>query len=275
MKVDMEEYRRVEWQGGRISDTAYCLLAPNPSPLTNAGTNTWLISRPEGKSCVVVDPGPRDSDHVRRILAHCRAEEKRIGAILLTHMHLDHAPAADELSSLTGAPIISHASGELKEGKLSIPGFDMNLTTVFLPGHSSDSVAYLVDDEKYLLTGDVVFAHSSTMVCWPDGSLEQYFESLDKIAAMVDEGSVRCLLTGHGKTIEDPAMRIAQCRRHRIKRLRQVVAAVRSGIPARADCIVDAIYNDVDSLLLQAAERSVNAQLRYAFDKGLLEEHVR
>lgn len=274
MRIDMSGRVETAWEGGWVSECAYCMIAPNPSPLTNVGTNTWIVSPPGSKGCVVVDPGPRDSGHVRRILSFCRAEEKRIAGILLTHVHLDHAPAAEELSSLTGAPVYSHAGGNVKEGKLSIPGFDMDVEVVLLFGHSSDSVGYLIEREGLFLTGDVLFAHSSTMVCWPDGSLEQYLASLDVIAGLVDVGRVSRLLTGHGKTIDDPATRVAQCRRHRLKRLRQVVSAVRSGVPAKADRIVDVIYNDVDSALLQAAERSVNAQLRYAFDRGLLEEHT-
>lgn len=274
MRINMSEHVETGWEGGWVSECAYCMIAPNPSPLTNVGTNTWIISRPDSKSCVVVDPGPRDSGHVRRILAFCHAEEKRIAGILLTHMHLDHAPAAEELAAMTGAPIYSHVGGNAEEGKLSIPGFDMDIEVVALFGHSSDSVGYLVVGEGLFLTGDVMFAHSSTMVCWPDGSLGRYFASLDTIAALVEKGRVTRLLTGHGKTIDDPATRVAQCRRHRQKRLRQVVSAVRSGVPAKADRLVDVIYNDVDSSLLQAAERSVNAQLRYAFDVGLLEEHA-
>ena len=81
------------------------------------------------------------------------------------------------------------------------------------------------------------------------------------------------LLTGHGLVIEDPEDRIIRARAHRMKRLNQVVSAVRAGIPAQADALVDALYNDVDTSLMQGARRSVNAQLRFAYDSGLLEEH--
>ena len=119
----------------------------------------------------------------------------------------------------------------------------------------------------------MIFRQSSTMICWPDGILAAYMNSLDSLARFVEEHDVELFLTGHGPCIEDPADRITRARAHRMMRLNQVVSAVRSGIPARADVLVETLYNDVDSSLMQGARRSVNAQLRFAYDTGLLEEH--
>ena len=273
MVFEQKDSSCLSWRGGAVTDHAYCVLAPNPSPLTNVGTNTWIVGKPAEPSCVVIDPGPVGSEHIYRIQEICRAECKKIVAILITHCHSDHAPAAIELSERTGAPILSRLQNNLPEGFLEIEGTSLSIEAISLPGHSSDSVGFLSHDDRSFFTGDVIFSHSSTMIKWPDGPLAQYLDTLDKIAQLARLQRFERLLTGHGIPINNPNERIAICRRHRLQRLNQVIAAVRSGIPAQADKLVDALYNDVEPILFEAAERSVNAQLRYAFDKGLLEEH--
>jgi glyoxylase-like metal-dependent hydrolase (beta-lactamase superfamily II) len=84
---------------------ATCLLAPNPSPLTLDGTNTWLIAEPGSASVVVVDPGPEDEEHLQRVRAEAVAGDRRVAKILLTHGHSDHSAGAARLAELTGAPV--------------------------------------------------------------------------------------------------------------------------------------------------------------------------
>src|SRR5690348_13639145 len=84
---------------------ATCLLAPNPSPLTLDGTNTWLIAEPGSSSVIVVDPGPDDEGHLRRVLAEAVAGDRRVGRIVLTHGHPDHSAGAARLAGLSGAPV--------------------------------------------------------------------------------------------------------------------------------------------------------------------------
>ena len=261
------------WHGGDVTACAHCIVANNPSPLTYVGTNTWIVGAPGAKGCVIVDPGPDDADHVERVVAHVKATNRRVAAIVTTHAHADHAGGVRALSVFTGAPAFARADGTLPVGAFRVPDAGVTLEVLALPGHSSDSVGIYLAEDDAVLTGDMIFAQSSTMVCWPDGVLADYMDSLDALARFVEERGVERLLTGHGYVIENPSERIMRARAHRMKRLNQVVAAVRSGIPARADDIVDAVYNDVDPSLAQGAKRSVNAQLRYAFDKGLLEEH--
>ena len=165
------------------------------------------------------------------------------------------------------------ASGTLGPGPLELPGVSLAIEVVPLPGHSSDSVGFLVEEGALVVTGDVVFAQSPTMVCWPDGRMGDYLASLDVLGRMVAERGVERLLTGHGPVIENPSERIEQAHRHRLQRLQQVVSAVRSGIPADAEALVEAVYNDVRPELHDGAVRSVNAQLRYAFDEGILQEN--
>lgn len=169
--------------------------------------------------------------------------------------------------------MLTQVDGLLPPGLLFINDIGVTIEVIPLPGHSSDSVGFYVKQGKFILTGDVIFRQSSTMVCWPDGVLAAYMNSLDRLAHFVESHDVELLLTGHGLVIEDPEDRIIRARAHRMKRLNQVVSAVRAGIPAQADALVDALYNDIDSSLMQGARRSVNAQLRFAYDSGLLEEH--
>ena len=256
-----------------VGPYAQCVRHENVSPLTYRGTNSWVLAEPGEKRCVVVDPGPPDERCVARLAAACRRRGLEVAAILLTHDHFDHAGCASLASRVFSAPILSAKHGTLSEGPLVFDDMSLALEVVPLPGHSSDSVGIYVPDGDLVVTGDMLFAQSSTMVYWPDGRLEAYLNSLDKLAALVRDQGVRQLLTGHGPVIENPGMRIEQARRHRIQRLNQVVSAVRSGIPAEAEPLVDAVYNDVPPNLHEGALRSVNAQLRYAFDQGILEEH--
>lgn len=264
---------QTKWNGGQVGDYAYCVLAHNESPLTYIGTNTWVIGAPDAPGCVVVDPGPDDADHLQHVLDHIASTGKKLSAIITTHRHSDHAGGALSLSLLSGAPVLTQVDGLLPPGQLFINDIGVTIEVIPLPGHSSDSVGFYVKQGKFILTGDVIFRQSSTMVCWPDGVLAAYMNSLDRLAHFVENHDVELLLTGHGLVIEDPEDRIIRARAHRMKRLNQVVSAVRAGIPAQADALVDALYNDVDSSLMQGARRSVNAQLRFAYDSGLLEEH--
>ncbi len=252
---------------------AQCVRHPNASPLTYRGTNTWVLAAPGDVRCVLVDPGPADSAYVRRDVACLAQRGLDVAAIVLTHVHPDHAGCAHELADEVAAPVLCLADGSLAPGPLAIEGVTLAMQVLPLPGHSSDSAGLYVADDDFIVTGDVLFAQSSTMVCWPDGRLDDYLASLDALASFIEKHQVTRLLTAHGPVIEHPLERIDRARRHRLQRLQQVVTAVRSGIPARAEELVDAIYNDTPPELFEGAVRSVNAQLRYAFDKGILQEH--
>lgn len=225
---------------------ATLVRAPNPGPMTLDGTNTWVLRAPGSRSCLVVDPGPLDEGHLRAV-----ADHGPVAAILLTHGHPDHTDGVARLVELTGAAV-----GTL-DGPADLAG--LAITLLPSPGHTADSVCYLVGgDEPAVLTGDTVLGRGTTVVAWPDGHLGDYLASLEMLGAL---GEIP-VLPGHGPALGDCAAAARFYLAHRHARLDQVRAAKEAGA-ASAPEIVAAVYADVDRSLWPAAEQSVRAQLAY------------
>src|SRR5690349_18608167 len=104
--------------GGRATPRALCVLAPNPSPMTLDGTNTWVLLEPGATEAVVIDPGPLLEDHLRHVVAEVEALGARVGTTILTHGHPDHAEGAERFAELTGAPTraVSRGHDDLSDG---------------------------------------------------------------------------------------------------------------------------------------------------------------
>jgi glyoxylase-like metal-dependent hydrolase (beta-lactamase superfamily II) len=251
---------------GSGTPRATCLLAPNPSPLTLDGTNTWLIAEPGSSAVVVVDPGPDDEKHLRRVLAEAVAGDRRVAEILLTHGHLDHSGGAARLAELTGAPVRAadpaHRLGPegLADGDV-VAAAGCELRAVATPGHSADSVSLLLPADGALLTGDTVLGRGTAVIA-NDGNLGDYLRTLGQLRDLADAMAVRMLLPGHGPVLADPAGTLDYYVAHRAERLDQVRSAMAAGARTPAE-IVAMIYTDVDPSLWPAAEWSVRAQLDY------------
>jgi glyoxylase-like metal-dependent hydrolase (beta-lactamase superfamily II) len=245
---------------------ATCLLAPNPSPMTLDGTNTWLIAEPESPSVVVVDPGPDDEGHLRRVLAAAVAGDRRVARILLTHGHLDHSAGAARLAELTGAPVRA-ADPAHRLGPEGLAGGDVitaagcELRVVASPGHSADSVCLLLPADDALFTGDTVLGRGTTVIA-TDGNLGDYLRTLGQLRDLTEAREVGLLLPGHGPMLADPIGILDYYLSHRAERLDQVRSALASGATTPAE-IVALIYTDVDPSVWPAAEWSVRAQLDY------------
>lgn len=243
------------------------ILAPNPSPMTLDGTNTWVVGDPADHPSVVIDPGPLDEDHLEHVLRQCGGQ---ISWIVITHRHADHAEGADRLASLAGCPILTaepdvHPAGRpLRDAEVLSSG-RVQLTAYATPGHTSDSFSLLVhgpDGEHRLLTGDMVLGRGTTVITRPDGDLGDYLSSLRLMRDLVDRHQVQEILPGHGPVVTDPAEVLEHYRRHRLERLEQVRAALKAGDRTPAD-VVARVYSAVDPALWPAAEQSVAAQLDY------------
>lgn len=284
------------WEGGRVSQRVLCVRANNPSPMTYAGTNTWIVAEPGAHACVVIDPAP-EGEQVQRILAACEAQNMRVGAIVATHDHPDHIEGIPQLAKKTGAPvyapreqrIVRLAAGEWEpvvgvagesasscsSERQELPVFHLaegafcpfegapKFEVLALPGHSQDSVGLLLSSEKALFTGDVLFRHGPTVVFYPDGVLGSYFETLYKLEALVRAGDALRFYPGHGYPIEDPLPIIEATRAHREERLSQVREALASGTPANPEALFDVVYQGVDPALRAPSLRSIRAQLKY------------
>ncbi len=251
---------------GFSTPRATCLLAPNPSPLTLEGTNTWLIAEPGSASVVVVDPGPGDEGHLRRVHDAAVAGDRRVAAILLTHGHLDHSEGAARLAGLTGAPVRA-ADPAHRFGPEGLAGGDVitaagcELRVVASPGHSADSVCLLLPADGALFTGDTVLGRGTTVIAG-DGNLGDYLRTLGQLRDLAETRGVGLLLPGHGPMLADPLGTLDYYLSHRAERLDQVRSALAAGARTPVE-IVTMIYTDVDPSLWPAAEWSVRAQLDY------------
>ena len=254
-----------------------CILAPNPSPLTGPGTNTFMIGTDH---IAVIDPGPDDAGHLEAIV---QAGRGRISHIFVTHAHRDHSAGAPRLSEMTGAPILAFGTMEAGRSpimqKLAATGLvgggegldadfrpdiilsdgeevstpDWTLRALHTPGHSGNHLCFQYSD--LMFCGDIVLEWSSTLISPPDGDLADYFRSLEKISLAAPQR----LLPAHGEPVELPAERMTELAEHRRMRTAQILNALAKE-PANAQNLALRIY-DVPPQLLPAATRNVLAHL--------------
>ena len=258
------------------------VLAPNPSPYTYTGTQTYVVGPLDGPDCAVIDPGPDDAAHIDAIMAAVGA--RKVLAIMCTHTHRDHSPAAAPLAALTGAPVVGCAPLVLQvEGPRSDEAFDTTyapdrvledgetmrgsgwtLTAVATPGHTSNHLCFALEESGALFTGDHVMGWSTSVVIPPDGDMGDYMASLEKLLARED---VR-YHSAHGAAIEKPRQLVRGMIGHRRQRENQIMRLL--GEEARAvSGFIPAMYKGLDPRLIPAAEMSVSAHLIDLEKRGL------
>ena len=248
------------------------VLAPNPSPFTYTGTQTYIVGGPDGVG--VIDPGPDEAAHVQTLLAVIGGAP--VVAIMCTHTHRDHSPAAAPLAALTGAPIIGCAPLTLADaGPRADAAFDPDyapdkvltdgeevegpgwvLRAVATPGHTSNHLCYALEGTGVLFTGDHVMGWSTTVVAPPDGDMADYMASLDRLYARAD----RVYYPAHGAPVLKPRQLVRGLIGHRKQRERQILRLVTAGT-ADIAAMVPRMYKGVDPRLWPAAGRSVLAHL--------------
>jgi glyoxylase-like metal-dependent hydrolase (beta-lactamase superfamily II) len=236
--------------------------------MTLDGTNTWVVSAAGSDEAVVVDPGPLDEAHLQRVLADVSERGARVALVLVTHGHLDHAESLDRFAELTGAPVRGSCAGAeaISPGEVFDVG-GVRITTVRTPGHTMDSLCFLLEADRILFTGDTILGRGTTVVAHPDGQLAPYLASLESLADLAARGSVTTLAPGHGPVVRDAAATIEEYQAHRQERLEQVRAACRgrAELPRAelADAVVASVYAEVPRSVWPAARQSVLAQLDY------------
>lgn len=260
------------WASGVVHAVATCVLAPNPSAWTLDGTNTWVLGT--DTHAVVVDPGPLDSAHLDAIInviggrKHC--------ATLLTHGHSDHSASAHEFFDRTGVgvraldPTFQFGDQGLQDGEVITAG-DLDIHVVTTPGHSADSLCFALPEFGLLATGDTVLGRGTSAIIWPEGRLDAYLASLDRLATHYAQMAL--LLPGHGPTLEDPARVLNEYIVHRHHRLDEVRTAYANGATTVAE-LVAVVYADVPPAVISAATLSLRAQVDYLIGRDELPSSI-
>lgn len=246
----------------KLSERVARLRAPNPSPMTLDGTNSYVIVVGPGES-VVVDPGPAIDEHVISLMTTAQDLGTRIVAILVTHGHPDHAPGAPGLSKLVDAPVLAHPNAEFPHdqdvaGQTQLSYVDATIDVIEAPGHSVDHLVFYLREEKALFTGDVVLGVGTVVIAPPGGSMRVYQRTLEQL--LRDFSGAARIYGGHGPPVDDPRAKLVEYIEHRKERERQLIAQLRLG-PATIPQIVRRVYAGVDPSLWRAAARQMLAYL--------------
>ncbi|MEE8399274.1 MAG: MBL fold metallo-hydrolase [Desulfobacterales bacterium] len=261
----------------QLSKRIQRVLAPNPGVMPGAGTNSYLIGE---NQLALIDPGPAIDTHIQAILT---AAKDRIRWILITHSHSDHYPAADAIKARTGATVFGYgprktgsegsvfAPGRLAfaPGELAfapdhfladnqiLPDADFQLRTIHTPGHASDHLCYYLEEEQVLFTGDQIMNGSTVVIAPPDGDMQAYLDSLDRLKTY----SMEKLAPGHGEMMDHPISVIDGIIQHRLDREAKVIRALASLGRGTVDDLVAPVYDDVPTFLHPVARYSLLAHL--------------
>ena len=264
------------------------LLAPNPSPMTHLGTNTYVLGEDR---LVVIDPGPDDPAHLAALLAVIG--KRQVDHILVTHSHRDHSPLAPHLAAKTGAPVLAfgdhhagrsavmaglardglvgggegidagfHPDETLADGDV-IAGDWGRITALHTPGHIGNHLCFAWGEVVF--SGDHVMGWASSLVSPPDGDLTDFMASCARLQAQ----SAARYFPGHGAPVADPAGRLDWLITHRRGREAQIVEALQTGADT-VSAITRQCYTDVAPALRPAAERNVLAHLIDLCQRGLV-----
>ena len=251
------------------------LTAPNPGMMTGPGTNSYLVGD-AASGYIVIDPGPNDAGHVQRLF---EATGGHIQAIVCTHSHADHSPAAKPLQALCAnpPPILGLASRDTARADayfvpdrsllnqelltLTSHALEHTLKVVFTPGHAANHLCLVLLEDGLLFSGDHILNGSTTVVNPPDGEMTAYLASLDVLSAACDEHQIDFILPAHGHVLGDAPQAIAQLKAHRLRREAKVAAAMRARPQGTLNDWLPLAYDDTDPRLWPVALRSLQAHV--------------
>ncbi|MFA5915645.1 MAG: MBL fold metallo-hydrolase [Burkholderiales bacterium] len=259
----------------QLSPKVRRITAPNPGFMTGPGTNTYLLGA--GGDIAVIDPGPAIDAHVEAVLAAAGA---RLRWILVTHTHTDHSPAAALLKARTGAelmgmppPPFERQDQSFRPDRFLADGERIDLAGCMLrvihaPGHASNQLCYLLEEERLLFTGDHVMQGSTVVINPPDGDMRVYLDSLRRL----QREDLAWFAPGHGFLMDKPQEALERLLIHRLTRENKVLNALRAAGEAALEQLLPAVYDDVSARLYPVASRSLLAHLIKLKDEGRLRE---
>jgi glyoxylase-like metal-dependent hydrolase (beta-lactamase superfamily II) len=240
------------------------ITAPNPGVMTGPGTNTYLVGDDE---LMLIDPGPELDAH-RDVLLKTVGD--RLRRILCTHTHRDHSPLARAIKAATGAEVLGFGmtpddgrqdeafvpDRALRDGDVVDCG-RFRLRAVHTPGHASNHLCYLLEDQGLLFTGDHVMQGSTVVISPPDGDMQDYFDSLQRLLVL----PVTAFAPGHGHVITTPQDEVRRLVAHRLKREEKIFASLKAAGPVTLEVLVRSAYDDVPERIHNVAMRSLHAHL--------------
>ena len=252
----------------RVAPGITRVLAPNPSPMTGPGTNSYIVGT---RQTLIIDPGPDDRGHLDTLEDLAGPD---IQAICLTHRHADHAAGAARLAEMTGAPIRAwpkHTRGEhdsaiVNDGPLAdgerLTAGGQTLTVWHSPGHAADHVVFAADI-GLLIAGDTLMQAATVVILPPDGRMADYLATLDRLAELAPKR----IAPAHGALIDDAPGEIARVKAHRLRREAQIAALL--GDHARSpEALVGRLYPELSAALVPVAARQVLAHLIHLDEQG-------
>jgi recombination protein RecT len=273
----------LDWQSERavpLLRNVQRLTAPNPGAMTGPGTNSYIVGD-AATGYLVIDPGPNDAGHIDRLW---RATEGNIRMIVCTHSHADHSPGAAPLQALCKEkpPILGLSSAptarssarfaaerELRDGeRLVLSGstaegepVSHTLRAIHTPGHAANHLCLVLEEDGLLVSGDHILNGSTTVVDPPDGDMNAYLDSLDKLDAACEAGGIDFILPAHGHVIGSARTAIAQLKAHRLKREAKIAAAMQRLPQGTPDDWLPLAYDDVPERMWPVAARSLAAHV--------------
>jgi glyoxylase-like metal-dependent hydrolase (beta-lactamase superfamily II) len=265
----------------QVSPLIRRVIARNPGPFTYTGTGVYIIGHGE---VAVIDPGPDLDEHFEALKAALAGE--RVTHVFVTHSHLDHSPLAHPLARWAGCEVYGSAGlametpsdvrmeagddlrfrpdAPIRDGaRYEGPGW--TIEAIETPGHTSNHVCYALLEEKALFSGDHVMGWSTTVISPPDGDMDDYLASLEKVRAR----GFATLWPTHGPPVTEPAPFLDAYIAHRLDREAQILAQLDAG-QSKIMQMVPIMYAAVDSRLHPAACHSVLAHMGRLVKRGVV-----
>ena len=246
----------------QISPLIRRITAGNASVFTGPGTNTYLIGNEE---ITVLDPGPAMDSHIDAITS----AKGKIKQIVVTHTHPDHSPGVRLLQERMDVPaygmLTETSKGQdrsfnpdkiLKDGD-TFEETEFTLKVVHTPGHASNHLCYILEEEEFIFTGDHIMNGSTVVIGPPDGNMKQYLDSLEKLKQF----KLSKIAPGHGEVLDNPHEVAEWIINHRLQREGKVAEALKEATKGNPESLVARVYDDVDSSLFPIAKASLLAHL--------------